>query len=147
MNASFVLYSVLRLAVFFAFAGFVLYLVARHARTQSELLRLHLEARNRLLDRFSTADAFLAFARSDEGRAVLQAPSLPAAAPRLPGLRLFQGGALCLALGGGWLLAGAGAGAGGRESFTVASLILSGGVGLVLSGVLAWFAARAAGRQ
>ncbi len=87
----------IRLALLLAFFGFVLWLVSRKVRSASELHKLHLEGRNRLLDRLGDAEAFLAFARTPEGRALLEAPHLDPG-PR-PGIRLLQMGTFGTVLG------------------------------------------------
>ena len=102
----------LRLAIFLAFVGFVLFLVARQSRNRLEILRLHLEGRNRLIERFGDAEAFLAFARSEEGRAALRAPDTGDAGRAVPGLRLFQGAIVSTTSpapdGPGWIRGGSG---------------------------------------
>lgn len=131
-------YAEIRLALFLAFVAFVLYLVARQARGAADVLKLHLEGRNRLIDRFGDADAFLAFARSEEGRAILHPPQPSSGGARVAGLRLFQSAILCLALGAGWYVSGVQSPGGGQEARTLGVLLGSTGVGLLLAGLLAW---------
>ena len=76
--------------------AFFLWLLSRRAFTRSDLLRLHLEGRHRLLDRFASSTEFLNFARSEEGHDLLRPPQLPSPRPPAPaGLRLIQAGILC----------------------------------------------------
>jgi len=128
----------LRLAILFAFVGFIIYLVARHVRAQSDLLRVHLEGRNRLLDRFGDAEAFLTFARSDEGRALLRTPEPIPGTARVPGLRLLQSAAVSLATGVGFtFFSGPSTTGGGQEAQAIGVVLLSAGIGLALAGLLA----------
>ncbi len=149
-------YIVARLGVLFAFIGFILWLVSRKVRTQDEVLKLHLEGRNRLLERFADANALVAFAATTEGRALLQPPDLPLAEPRLPaGVRMVQSGIVALALGGGFEYLGAswirradlarGNFLDSRllldgQGYEMAGvLLLCGGAGLIIAGLLAWW--------
>lgn len=80
--------------------GFLAWLYAQRVASRSGLLRLHLEGRNRLLERFASAAEFLEFARSPEGKALLEAPQLPAPAKAAPlGLRMFQLGVVAMLVG------------------------------------------------
>lgn len=130
-------FAEIRLALVCALIGLIIYLVARHVRAQADILRAHLEGRNRLLDRFGNAEAFLAFARTDEGRALLRAPDMVPGAPRVPGLRLLQSAIVCLALGIGLEFF-----INGQESAGIGVVLLSAGVGQVLAGLLAWLTQR-----
>lgn len=133
-------FAEIRLAIVCALVGVILYLVARHVRAQADVLRAHLEGRNRLLDRFGDAETFLAFARSDEGRMILRPPELAAGISRPPGLRLLQSAIVCLALGVGFRFY-----TGGQEAQAVGVVLLAAGVGQALAGVLAWFTQRRSG--
>jgi hypothetical protein len=145
----------IRLAILFAFLAFVVWLVSRRVRTQSDILKLHIEGRNRLLDRFHDADAFLAFAQTEEGRAFLHPPELFASGVRTPpGLRLVQGGLFSLVLGAGFeylgltLSARANIGRGsfldthmamdGQSYELIGMLLITAGVGLLVAGIVAW---------
>ncbi len=75
------------------------WLLHQRLRTTADLMRLHLEGRNRLLEKFGTAQEFLDFTRTRAAEALLP--------PRLgrdhPGLRLLQAGVVCLLVGGAFL--------------------------------------------
>lgn len=147
-------FIVLRLAVLFAFLGFVLWLVSRKLRTHSELMHLHLMGRNRLLDRFQDPEQLLTFARTEEGHALLEAPHLERPQRPRPGLRLLQASLFCLPVGGGLILAGerwlrlanpnrgnfldTAAVMDAREYLFLGQMILAVGIGLLLAGLLAW---------
>ncbi len=154
----------IRLAILFAFLAFVVWLVSRRVHTHSDLLKVHIEGRNHLLDRFRDVDAFLAFARTDEGQAFLHPPELFASSVRTPpGLRLIQGGLVSLVLGAGFeylavtLFARANIGRGGSldpnmvmdgQSYELIGIVLiSAGVGLLVAGVVAWAWLRAGTRR
>jgi len=82
---------------FMGLFGFFLWLASKRAFTRADLLRLHLESRNHLVERFASSQDFLEFARSEEGHALLQAPQLPSPRPPAPaGLRLVQWGLLSM---------------------------------------------------
>lgn len=82
--------------------AFLAWLFSKRVHTRSELLRLHLEGRNHLLSRFASTQEFLDFARSEEGRRVLEAPQLPTPAKAAPaGLRLIQLGIVSILCGVG----------------------------------------------
>jgi len=150
----------IRIALLFGFLAFVLWLISRKVKTSSELMKLHLEGRNRLLDRFGDAEDFLTFARSEEGRALLEAHSLVRGPQVQPGLRLFQCGLVALPVGvglgkiGAEMTAQANLARGsyldhrawseGGDYQLMGILLLTLGVGLLLAGLLAWFSDRTA---
>lgn len=67
----------LEVSAFFALVGFIAWLIAKHAQARREPLRQHYETRNRLLERFQTPQELLEFARTEEGRSLLDAPPSP----------------------------------------------------------------------
>lgn len=82
------------------FLAFLAWLYAKRVTSRGELMRLHLEGRNRLLERFASVQEFLDFARGPEGQALLAAPQLPAPPKAAPqGLRMFQLGVIALLVG------------------------------------------------
>jgi hypothetical protein len=82
------------------FLGFLAWLFSRKVHSRSELMRLHLEGRNRLLERFASSQEFLAFARTDEGRSLLDPPHWPAAGKGMPlWLRLIALGLAAVLVG------------------------------------------------
>lgn len=97
-------FATFRIALFFGLIAFVLWLISRRAQRASGLLKLHQEGRNRLLDRFSDAESFLAFIRTEEGRSFLQAPQFAQKTQPVPGLRLLQISTVALPLGIGMLI-------------------------------------------
>jgi hypothetical protein len=138
----FTYFAEIRLAIVCALVGLIIFLVARHVRAQTDVLRAHMEGRNRLLDRFGDAEAFLAFARTEEGRTILRPPDLGAGASRVPGLRLLQSAIVCLALGVGFKFF-----VSGQEGPGIGVVLLSAGAGQALAGLLAWFTQRTSGGQ
>jgi len=129
---------------FFGTLAFLVWLLARHYRTRAEVLRLHLASRDRLVAQAGSLEALLAFARTPEGRSLLEPPSLSSS--RVPlGLRLIQAGVVCLSvavLRAGvailWLpsLQGAGQGQNLLEGLTQTALFAGAGMGLLLAGWL-----------
>ena len=95
------LFETLQIAVLLGFMAFLARLWSRRAERRADLLRLHLEGRNRLLERLDTAQALLDFAATGPGRALLEPPALAEAAPqpRREGLRLVQAGLVALFVG------------------------------------------------
>lgn len=82
---------------FFSTVAFLVWLMARHYRTRAEVLRLHLASRDKLITQAGSLDSLLAFARSPEGRSLLELPAL--ATSRIPvGLRFIQAGIVCLSI-------------------------------------------------
>ncbi len=156
-------FTEIRLAILFAFLAFVVWLVSRRVHTHADILKLHIEGRNRLLDRFQDADAFLAFARTEEGQAFLHPPELFASGVRTPpGLRLVQVGLFSLILGAGFEYLGltlpSRANA-ARENFLAVQMVMdaqgyeligvvliTAGVGLLVAGIAAWAWLRAGTR-
>jgi hypothetical protein len=70
-------------------------------KSRSELKFREFETRHRVLEKFADSEAFLAFARSEEGRRLLLTSPEPALGGLRGGLRLVQLGLLVLALGVG----------------------------------------------
>jgi len=91
----------LQLAVALGFTGFLAWLWIRRTQAQTELLRLHLEGRNRWLERLESPQALLDFAATEAGQALLTPPRFPEAAgkPKPEGLRLIQAGLVSLFAG------------------------------------------------
>lgn len=92
----------LQITVALGFMAFLAWLWFRRVQAQTELQRLHLEGRNRLLERFDTSQALLEFAATEPGRILFTPPNLlPAAGakPQPEGLRLLQSGLLSLFVG------------------------------------------------
>lgn len=87
------LFTVLILLTF-GVGGFIVWPVHQRMRQGSDLLRLHLESRNRLLDKFGTTQEFLEFANTEAGQSLLAPPQLPTApqATAPAGLRMIQAG-------------------------------------------------------
>jgi hypothetical protein len=81
----------------FLTAAFIAWLLARYHRSRAETLRLHLASRDRIVAQAGTLEALLAFARTEEGRRLLELPSLATTAGPA-GLRLVQAGLVCLAM-------------------------------------------------
>ena len=104
----------------------------RFLRTRAEVLRAHAEGRNRVLALVSSLEEFLAFARTAEGRGLLEPPTFPSDAPH--GLHLIQAGVAILGIAVGVAVA-----TGFREAgppllvtFVGAGLIAGGYVGRFL---------------
>jgi hypothetical protein len=94
----------LQLALALGFTGFLAWLWFRKARAQAELLRLHVEGRNRLLERLESPQALLDFAATEVGACLLTPPRLQVApaASKPEGLRLIQAGLVTLFAGFGF---------------------------------------------
>jgi hypothetical protein len=120
----------------FGTVAFLVWLFARYHRTRSELLKLHLAARDRLIAQAGSLEALLAFARTAEGRGLLEPPSL--ASSQLPaGLRLIQAGIVCLGIALlRWGVALAGFQALRPEGTAQTTLFAGAGLGLVAAGIL-----------
>lgn len=72
--------------------GYIAWTLHQRMRQGADLLRLHMETRNRLLDKFGTTQEFLEFAQTEAGQSLLAPPRLPTA-PQVAapaGLRLIQ---------------------------------------------------------
>src|SRR4249920_2350938 len=76
-------------------------------RARSELRFREYEVRHRILEKFADSEAFLTFARSEEGRRLLLAAPEATRNGRSGALRLLQVGLLVLALGIGARMASA----------------------------------------
>jgi hypothetical protein len=98
----------------------------RFLRTRAEVLRAHAESRNRLLGMVRSLEELLAFARTPEGRGLVEPPAFPSEAPN--GLHLIQAGVTVLGIAAGVGIAG------GREGVSHALLVAFVGVGLVAGG-------------
>lgn len=72
--------------------GFIAWTIHQRMRQGADLLRLHMETRNRLLDKFGTTQEFLEFAQTEGGQSLLSPPQIPTA-PQVAapaGLRMVQ---------------------------------------------------------
>jgi hypothetical protein len=83
-----------------AFVAVLIALALRWHKSRSELRFREFEVRHRLLEKFADSEAFLEFARSEEGRRLLLlTPPPPARHGGRAGIRLVQAGLLVLGLG------------------------------------------------
>lgn len=98
--------SLLVILIILAGAGLFAWFQQGRMRRGADLLRLHLEARNRLLDKVGTSQEFLDFARTEEGRSLLSLPVSPTApqSQSPAGLRLVQTGIVGMLVGAAFLL-------------------------------------------
>lgn len=101
------LYDVLISALVVGFLAIVLGLAIWWHHSRSELRLREFEVRHRVLEKFADSDAFLAFARTEEGRRLLLPAPEPARNGRLGWLRLVQIGLLVFAIGIGGAVASA----------------------------------------
>jgi hypothetical protein len=85
--------------LFFGFLAILIGLAIWWHKSRSELKVREFEVRHRVLEKFADSEAFLAFARSEEGRRLLLASPPPVRNGGRGGLRLIQTGLLVLALG------------------------------------------------
>lgn len=131
-------------AVMLGFLAVVLGLAVWWLKSRSEQRLRELEVRHRVLEKFADSEAFLQFARSDEGRRLLLVAPEPARNGRRSGLRLLQAGLLVLAIGIGAGIAAARI-AVTKEDFdryrkenlaTWGTLFTCAGIALTASGVL-----------
>lgn len=90
-----------------AFLAVVLALAVWWYKSRSELKLREFEVRHRVIEKFADSEAFLAFARSDEGRRMLLIAPEPTRNRRLGGLRLVQVGLLVLGIGFGAVISAA----------------------------------------
>ena len=81
------------------FLAVVIVLAVWWFKSRSELRLREFEVRHRVLEKFADSEAFLQFARSDEGRRLLLVAPEPTRNGRRGGLRLVQAGLLVLAIG------------------------------------------------
>jgi|GEM_PF-461452 len=96
------LYETLQITAILCLMGFLAWLWSQHAQRQTELHRLHLVGRNRLLEDFESPQALMDFAATEVGQTLLGPPtSLPpqASLHRREGLLLIQTGLVSLFLG------------------------------------------------
>lgn len=122
----------------------VLILAVWWFRSRSELKFREFEVRHRVLEKFADSEAFLAFARSEEGRRLLLTTPDAAKNGGRAGLRLVQTGLLVLALGIGGAIAASKMAV--KEDFdryrrenlsTWSTLFVCAGIALTASGALA----------
>jgi hypothetical protein len=85
--------------LFFAFLAILIGLAIWWYKSRSELRLREFEVRHRVLEKFADSEAFLAFARSEEGRRLLLVSPPPVRNGGRAGLRLIQTGLLVFALG------------------------------------------------
>ncbi len=90
----------------FGIIGFIAWTIRQRINQGADLLRLHLETRNRLLDKFGTTQEFLEFANTESGRSLLAPPQLPTApqATVPAGLRMIQLGIPSVLVGAAFLV-------------------------------------------
>ena len=92
--------------VLFLIGGLVAWFIYQRMSRGAELLRQHLDTRNRLLDKFGTAQEFLDFANTEAGHSLLAPPRMPTApqvvAPAV--LRMVQAGIVSVLVGGAFLV-------------------------------------------
>jgi hypothetical protein len=98
-------YETLQIAVVLGFMAFLAWLWFRRSQQQTELHRLHLEGRNRLLEQIGTPQALMEFVTTEAGHALLDPlvhfkDSVPR--PRRDGLWLIQAGLVTLLVGVGF---------------------------------------------
>ena len=99
------MYETLQITCALGFVAFMAWLWFLRAQAQTELQRLHLEGRNRLLERFDTPQALLDFAATEAGRSLfgpLSSTQAETVASRHEGLRLIQVGIVSLFVGLGF---------------------------------------------
>jgi hypothetical protein len=111
---------------FFVTVLFITWQVFRVLRTRADVLRAHAESRNRLLGMVSSLEELLAFARTAEGRRILEPPSFPTDAPY--GLHMIQAGVAIVGVALGIAVAT------GMEEASRALLVAFVGLGLVAGG-------------
>ena len=131
-------------SLFFAFIATLIGLAIWWYKAHSELKLREFETRHRVLEKFADSEAFLAFARSDEGRGLLLASPPPGRNGGRGAIRLIQTGLLVLALGIGAGIAASRIG-NTKEDFdryrkenlaTWGTLFLCAGIALTASGAL-----------
>ena len=71
--------------------GFIAWTIHQRMRQGADLLRLHMETRNRLLDKFGTTQEFLEFAQTEGGQSLLAPPQIPMA-PQVAAPAISNGG-------------------------------------------------------
>ena len=86
-------------SLFFAFAAILIGLAIWWYKARSELKIREFETRHRVLEKFADSEAFLAFARSEEGRRLLLTSPPPVRNGGRGAVRLIQTGLLVFALG------------------------------------------------
>jgi hypothetical protein len=88
---------------FFGSVSLIAGLLFRHLRLRMEVLKVHAEARLKLLGLVGSVEQLLAFAATEEGRRLLEPPTLPSQVPH--GLRMVQAGVGLGVLALGFLVA------------------------------------------
>lgn len=98
--------AVFLVSILFLIAGLVTWFLYKKMSRGADALRLHLDTRNRLLDKFGTAQEFLDFANTDAGHTLLAPPQMSEAAHvSIPaGLRMVQVGLVTVLVGASFLL-------------------------------------------
>jgi hypothetical protein len=120
---------------FYATALVIAWQVFRILRVRADVLRAHAESRNRLLGMVSSLEELLAFARTAEGRELLEPPRFPSDAPH--GLHLIQAGVAVLGVALGIAVATR------FDESTRALLVAFMGLGLIAGGYVGrWLRAR-----
>jgi hypothetical protein len=114
------------------FTGFYVTIVVigwqffRFLRIRAEVLRAHAESRKRLLGMVNSLEDLVTFARTPEGRALLDPPTFPSETPH--GLHLIQAGVTVLGIAVGVAISS------GRDGVSHALLVAFVGVGLIAGG-------------
>lgn len=138
-----------------AFAAWVAWLFFRRAQLAAQRSQLDLELRNRLLDKFASAQEFLEFVETEKGRKLLQGLAPPASNPLLTPMRFMQAGVLSALLGCGFYL-NAGRFTGLTDINFVnkvqdlkswGTLFVAAGIGQVLAAAIGYEFARRHGRE
>lgn len=131
-------------AVVLGFVAFALSLAVVWYRSRSELRLRELEIRHRVLEKFADSQAFLEFARSEEGRRLLLASPETARNGRRSWQGLLYVGLVVFALGVGSWISAAGMPEGkeawerlGKQNLsTWGTLCICAGIALTVSGAL-----------
>ncbi|HEX4823246.1 MAG TPA: hypothetical protein VFV19_02935 [Candidatus Polarisedimenticolaceae bacterium] len=139
------LFQILVAALTVAAGALAIALAIRWHHVRADLKLREFEIRHRVFEKFADSQAFLDFARSEEGRRLLSATAEPARNPWRAGLGLLSVGLLVLALGIGAKISSANLPEGKelwerlakQNMATWGTLSLCAGIALTASGVLA----------
>ncbi len=104
INAANSPWHVVKVALVFAFLGFLFWLLYRGIRLRIQPRLQKAEVLNRLLDKFGSAREFTEFLQTEEGRRFLDDPLPPLHSPSHRILRLVQTGIVILTVGVGCFL-------------------------------------------